>query len=115
MESLKGVRKFNEQIESGLDLSLDQLVDLEQTNARAIEKFKADIQRELKRGAFTNDLKLTEGELQTVFEEVKSKHSELLADNDIYSFYDFKKLLGLGFDEIDVQPLSEDLQLFGKK
>lgn len=44
---------------------------------------------------FSADLRLTEAELESVFEELKQRHKDLLAENGIKEFWEFEEFIGL--------------------
>ena len=120
------VTAFEKQVERSIDLQIDQLRELDSKKSKALQSLKSNILDQIKQEReddpstpekeekYSADLRLTEDELKSVFEEIKKENSQLFSENGIDSFWEFRSFIGLDSDEITFAHSLQEVTLFGK-
>ena len=127
MENGDQIKAFEKQLESSFDFKFDQLRELDEKKSQALLSLQNSILAQIKQERkdspstpekeekYSADLKLTEQELESVFDAVKKTYAQLFSENSIETFMDFKIFIGFEGDSdiILAKPLQE-ITLFGQ-
>ncbi len=120
------INTFEKQIEKSLDLRVDQLRELDEKKSKTLSAIKDKILDEIKKERdepqaqekkekYSADLRITEKELEAIFEEVKREHADLFKEIGIDQFWKFKELIDLSYGtEISAHDEVRNIQVFGK-
>lgn len=85
-----------------MNLQVEQLRAFDQKKSETLQAMKGDILSRIKlertddpvtpekEEKYSADLRLTEAELKSIFEEIKQNHKDLLVENGIHEFWEFK-------------------------
>lgn len=127
MASPEQIKKFEQQIESSLDLRIEQLRVIDQQKSRALTNLKDRILSEIaqnrqdsawtpeKEKKYSQDYRITEVELNSIFTKCKNIHGRLLIENGIEEFEHFAEFIGLKKREILFAHTLQEVRLFGKR
>ncbi|MBT4385152.1 hypothetical protein HOD30_05410 [Candidatus Peregrinibacteria bacterium] len=128
MSDAEHIEGFEEQIEKSLDLRIDELELLDEEKSKTLTTLKGDILASIKQDrendpntsaheeAYSEDLQITNGELEEIFEATRAKYPELFTENRVEDYFNFKELIGFDSGEkINYEPTFHKISLFGKE